>query len=131
MLAFFFIPVSLEQAEEFNPKACLESFVSEFNKNYNGRLLANIISTSELTSERTVLLHHACWITFLNNENYMYRLFEVVPKKADGGYPVNVQAFHGPPEDLGDAKDREALNALIDKKIIGAERWRNILLANY
>lgn len=113
-----------------NPLTTLENFSQEFNKIYDGHFMGVVITTSNMLSEETLVLNYSFWINFLKIEDYSYRMFEVIPEKPDGGFPVTVNAFQGPVEPIGSADSPKALEKLINK-LLNSPRGRFIILSNY
>jgi hypothetical protein len=120
-----------DDSDDFqNPNKTLETFCEEFNKTYHGHFYGNIVTSSDIISDNIFVINYSFWVAFLKINDYSYRFFEVIPEKSDGGFPVSINAFHGPMEEFGSAKNHEELNKLINK-VLNSDRGRFIILSNY
>lgn len=123
-------PTNKDNDSEMNPLNQLNAFCEKFNGIYSGHFFGVIVTSSELIDNFTSIISYAFWIDFMKIKDYSYRLFELKPTKADGGYPLTATAFHGPHEDFGVIHKPEELEKVINK-ILNSERGRFIILSNY
>src|SRR4051812_24866262 len=109
-----------------NPLNDLEAFCKRFNSSYEGHFFVTIITSSELLDNSTAIISYAFWIDFIKVKDYSYRLFEEKPAKIDGGYPLIITAFHGPPEEFGKAESADQLEEKINA-ILNSTRGKFII----
>ena len=119
-----------EQENNLNPLKVLESFCEDFNKAYGGHFFGNVITSSNVINENTVVINYSFWIDFSNVKDYSYRFFEAIPESGDGGFPLKINAFNAPVEDFKVASTPKVLLEKIDE-IFNSERGRFIILSNY
>lgn len=123
-------PTSQGNDSEMNPLNQLEAFCVTFNNIYDGHFFGSVNTSSELIDNFTSVINYVFWIDFLKIKDYSYRLFELTPTKIDGGFPLTVTAFHGPPEEYGVVNSPAELEKTIND-ILNSERGRFIILSNY
>jgi hypothetical protein len=91
---------------------------------------ALLTKTTRQDTDQTVVLDYAFYLSFANRNRFSYRLFEVVSQQPDGGFPVTVEAWSGPPVSKGQAQDAGALRQIINE-ILGDTRTRWIINTYY
>lgn len=86
--------------------------------------------TTRQAPDGTESVVYALYLSFTSRNNFSYRLFELTSHQVNGGLPVTVQAFSGPPVDLGKAETADELQGIIDK-IFKDNRTRWVINAYY
>lgn len=86
--------------------------------------------TTRQDPDQPVVLNYALYLSFAGRDHFSYRLFELVSKENNGGFPVTVHAFSGPPVPFGTAPDAETLRRIIDT-IFEDTRFRWIINTYY
>lgn len=97
---------------------------------YNDNISMLITATSKFNKNEEKVLSYALYLVFRKNNGFSYRLMEINCINADGGFPVEVNAFFGPSEYFGKADDDSALAKIMDDVFVH-QRTRNVILSNY
>jgi hypothetical protein len=85
--------------------------------------------TTRTEPDYTVVLNYALYLSFKTANYFSYRLFELVSKQPNGGFPVQGQAFSGPPEPF-EANTPAELNQKI-AEILDSPRARLLINTYY
>lgn len=80
--------------------------------------------TTRLEPDESVVLNYALYLSFPAENHFSYRLFELVSSEPNGGLPVEVQAFSGPPKPFGKVSTSDQLKKVIDQIFADSRtRW--------
>ena len=113
-----------------SPQKVLKELEEAMNNKYDGHIVCSVATSSQITELKERILAFAFYLIFLKHDDYQFRLFEVIPINNNGSYPVQVNAFSGPMEEFGIAKDKSELEQIISD-VLQSPRTRNIILSLY
>ena len=108
----------------------LISLRNQIEGKYDNYIKVPITTSFSQNSNGENLLVYAVYLSFVGKSNFSYRLIELICQNPDGGLPVDVYAFNGPPEEMGTAQSTDELNKIIED-VFANSRTRNIILNNY
>ncbi len=89
-------PNSLNGSAQEYPLVVLEALKDKIDAAYLNRIVAIITTTTAFNEGKEKVAGYAFYLGFLSKNDFSYRLFEVMCKNPDGGYPVQITAFSGP-----------------------------------
>ncbi|MDQ2771080.1 MAG: hypothetical protein M3Y54_11335 [Bacteroidota bacterium] len=134
------VPLPAPEALAFHDEVddVLAEVKSTVDNRYSGHIEALPTKTTRLggpsiepvAAGSSTIVNYAMYLSFSGRNHFSYRLFELISKKLNGGLPVDVVAFSGPPVLLGSAHTKAELQALI-KQIFEDTRTRWIINTYY
>ena len=108
----------------------LISLRDQVEDTYDGKISVVVTPSSTYNNKKEKVLSYALYLVFMGRNSFSYRLMEINCKNADGGLPIEVNAFVGPSKSFGEANTIDELNRKIEN-VFSDSRTREIILSNY
>jgi len=95
--------------KQISPRVVMNEFEEAIKESYPNYLSAFTTETTRIEQNGIEVLSYSFYLIAFIGKGYTYKLFELVPKKADAPYPVHLILFQNFPHNEGEINSQEML----------------------